>query len=301
MSPSNRFDVSFHVRNVKCAAWLYLPLSTPGKPVPAVVMAHGLGGVREWRLDNFARAFQKAGYACLVFDYRGFGDSDGSPRQIVDPNMLLQDWREAIAYTRTRPEIDPERIILFGTSFSGGHVTKLGAEDNRLAAIIAQCPFLDGLASIRMTDPVRLLRLTVSAIRDLTRKFRGKPPYLIDIGGPPGTNSLVMADAADFAAMIPEGVQSETQIAARITLDIIKYRPGLSTPKIKCPILYILCESDKLIPIKSSLEHASHAPLGEVHVVPYGHFSIYSGEPYQDVLAKELDFLGRKVPLETSA
>jgi len=300
MNSANRIDVSFNVGGIKCAAWLYLPLNHTKKSVPALVMAHGLGGVREWRLDNFAQTFREAGYACLVFDYRGFGDSDGVPRQVVDPDMLLQDWREAIAYTRSRSEIDPERIILFGTSFSGGHVTKLGAEDHRLAAIIAQCPFMDGLASAQMTDPIRLLRLTISAIRDLTRKTLGKPPYLIDIGGAPGTNSLVLANEADFAAMIPHEVKSETQIAARIAFEIIKYRPGLSTPKIQCPILFILCEFDKLIPIKSSLKHASHAPLGEIYVVPYGHFDIYSDAPFQDVLTTELDFLVRKVPTDIS-
>lgn len=129
MSQTNRIDESFYVRGVKCAAWLYLPANHSQGPVPAVVIGHGLGGVREWRLDNFAQAFRAAGYACLVFDYRGFGESDGAPRQVVEPEMLLEDWRAAIVYARARPEIDPDRIVLFGTSFSGGHVTRLGAED----------------------------------------------------------------------------------------------------------------------------------------------------------------------------
>lgn len=78
MSQTNRIDESFYVRGVKCAAWLYLPANHSQGPVPAVVIGHGLGGVREWRLDNFAQAFRAAGYACLVFDYRGFGESDGA-------------------------------------------------------------------------------------------------------------------------------------------------------------------------------------------------------------------------------
>lgn len=97
MSQTNRIDESFYVRGVKCAAWLYLPANHSQGPVPAVVIGHGLGGVREWRLDNFAQAFRAAGYACLVFDYRGFGESDGAPRQVVEPEMLLEDWRAAIS------------------------------------------------------------------------------------------------------------------------------------------------------------------------------------------------------------
>lgn len=79
MSQTNRIDESFYVRGVKCAAWLYLPANHSQGPVPAVVIGHGLGGVREWRLDNFAQAFRAAGYACLVFDYRGFVDNRRPP------------------------------------------------------------------------------------------------------------------------------------------------------------------------------------------------------------------------------
>lgn len=301
MSQTNRIDESFYVRGVKCAAWLYLPANHSQGPVPAVVIGHGLGGVREWRLDNFAQAFRAAGYACLVFDYRGFGESDGAPRQVVEPEMLLEDWRAAIVYARARPEIDPDRIVLFGTSFSGGHVTRLGAEDQRLAAIMAQGPFMDGPASLRMADPIRLLRLMVSAIRDLAGERLGKQPYLVDIGGAPCSSALVRADEADFASMIPEGVQSETRVAARIALKIMRYRPGQSTPQIGCPALYVLCEYDKLIPVKNSLKHARRAPHGEVHVVPYGHFDIYSGAPFRDVLNKELAFLARAVPIGASS
>lgn len=297
MTQPDRVDVTFYVRGVECAAWLYLPSGATDEGAPAVVLAHGLGGVREWRLDDYARAFQKAGYACLVFDYRGFGDSEGTPRQIVDPAMLLEDWRAAIGYARSRHEIDPDRVVLFGTSFSGGHVTRLGAEDHRLAAVIAQGPFLDGLASARLLDPIRAMRLTAAAVRDLVAAKRGAPPVLIDIGGKPRSNALTLADEADFAAMIPEGVESETQVAARIALDIMAYRPGRMTPRIACPALYLLCEHDKLIPVKSSLRHARRAPKGEVHVLPYGHFDIYDGAPFQDVLGRELDFLARTVPV----
>ncbi|KTE18741.1 MULTISPECIES: alpha/beta hydrolase [unclassified Sphingopyxis] len=300
MTATARIDVDFYVRGVKCAAWLYLPDNFAGGPVPAVVLGHGLGGVRSWRLDNFARAFCAAGYGCLVFDYRGFGDSDGSPRQVVDPEQLLEDWRAAIVYARSRPEFDPDRIVLFGTSFGGGHVTRLGSEDARIAAIIAQCPFLDGVASSRLTDPVRGLRLLGPAIRDVIARRRGAAPVLVDIGGPRGSKSLVLADQADFNAMIPEGVQSETQVAARILFSIIGYRPGLSTPDISCPALFILCEGDRLIPVKSSLSHVRRAPRGDIQVVPYGHFDIYDGAPFRDVLARELDFLARHVPTASS-
>ncbi|MEU6559378.1 alpha/beta hydrolase [Nocardia nova] len=302
-----RRDVSFFVRGVECAAWWYLPDGADELPrgaplgeghgLPVVVLGHGLGGVRAWRLDEFARAFQDAGYACLAFDYRGFGDSDGTPRQVVDPSMLLEDWRAAVGYARSRPEVDPNRVVLFGTSFGGGHVTQIAAEDPRIAAVIAQCPFLDGLASARTTDPVRLVRLQWSAARDLLAARRGADPVLVDIGGPRGSGALVQADEHDFAAMVPAGDTSDTRVAARIALSIMPYRPGRSTAHIACPALFLLCERDRLIPINSSKRHASRAPKGEVHVLPYGHFDIYDGAPFRDVLARELEFVQRVVPV----
>jgi dienelactone hydrolase len=79
----------------------------------------------------------------LVFDYRHFGASEGEPRQLLDVAKQLGDWRAAIAWTRAQPEIDAARVAIWGTSFSGGHVMSLGAEDAQLAAIVAQVPFCD--------------------------------------------------------------------------------------------------------------------------------------------------------------
>ena len=79
------------------------------------------------RLDAYAERFRAAGYACLVFDYRNFGDSEGAPRQLLDIRMQLQDWTVAVAYSRTLAGIDHNRIGLWGTSFSGGHVIATAA------------------------------------------------------------------------------------------------------------------------------------------------------------------------------
>jgi fermentation-respiration switch protein FrsA (DUF1100 family) len=78
-------------------------------------------GARDQRLDAFAERFARAGLAALVFDYRHFGDSQGEPRQLLDIGRQLADWRAAIGYARTVDGIDPARIALWGSSFSGGH------------------------------------------------------------------------------------------------------------------------------------------------------------------------------------
>src|ERR1700744_5923145 len=110
-------DVSTHPEDVwvnsghgRLRPGLYRPESRAKAPL--LVMAHGLGAVRTMRLDAYAERFSAAGYACLVFDYRNFGDSEGEPRQLLDVDMQLADWAAAVAYARTLDGVDADRIAL---------------------------------------------------------------------------------------------------------------------------------------------------------------------------------------------
>lgn len=155
MAEAERRDVAFTSGKERCAAWLYLPEGAASDHrVPVIVMAHGLGGVRRARLDAFAERFSAAGYACLVFDYRHFGDSTGMPRELLRVHLQREDYQAAITYARTIPEVDPDRVVLWGTSFSGGHVIATAARDHRVVAAIAQCPFTDGIASVLAINPI---------------------------------------------------------------------------------------------------------------------------------------------------
>ena len=111
----------FDSHGVSCAAWLYRPeAGERSSAVPCVVLAHGFAGTREARLDAYAERFAQAGMAALVFDYRNFGASGGEPRQLLDIGLQLEDWKAAVAFARSLEGIDPERVALWGTSFSGG-------------------------------------------------------------------------------------------------------------------------------------------------------------------------------------
>src|ERR1700733_11580022 len=160
-----REDVWFNSGSDRISAWLYRPASDGDAPL--LGMAHGLGAARTMRLDAYAERFAAAGYACLVFDYRNFGDSEGAPRQLLDVRLQLQDWTAAAAFARTLPGIDPSRIGLWGTSFSGGHVIATAARVPGIAAVVAQCPFTDSVASLGAINPLISVRLTALAIRDL--------------------------------------------------------------------------------------------------------------------------------------
>src|ERR1044072_9007728 len=105
-----REDQDFVSGSDRCAAWFY-----PGSTGAVVVMAHGLSGTRRDRLGAFAERFAAAGFAALLFDHRGFGDSGGEP-DLFEPRRQLEDWRAAIAFARSLLEVDPERVATFGSS-----------------------------------------------------------------------------------------------------------------------------------------------------------------------------------------
>src|SRR5712671_8011700 len=137
-------DVMFKSGETFAAAWLFLPdQARPGDRVPAVAMAHGFGAVKEMYLEPFARRFAAAGIAALVFDYRGFGSSGGEPRQRVFPHDQMEDYRNALTWLSLQSEIDADRLGVWGTSFSGGHVIQVAAHDPRVKAVVSQTGAMD--------------------------------------------------------------------------------------------------------------------------------------------------------------
>lgn len=291
---TQREDVQFPSGGDLISAWLYRPAA--GEPAPLLVLAHGLGGVRSMRLDAYADRFSAAGYACLVFDYRNFGDSEGRPRQVLDVGLQLADWAAAVAYARSLPGIDHSRIALWGTSFAGGHVIATAARLPGIAAVVAQCPFTDGIASARtISNPAVFARVGLLATRDLVAARLGKPPVTVPTVGRPGEVALMSTPDAypGYLRLVPEGGELTNEVAARIALKIMAYRPGRDTAKIPCPILFCVCEADSVAPAAPTLRYAAKAPRGEVKLYPEGHFAIYVDEAFDRVVADQLAFLDK--------
>lgn len=278
----DREDITFDSGGERCAAWLYRPEDAEGD-VPCVVMAHGWTGVRVQRLDAFAERFRDAGLAALVFDYRHFGDSEGEQRQLLDINRQHEDWAAAIAHARSLDGVDPDRIVIWGTSFSGGHVMATAARDHRIAAVIAQVPFADGLVNLPKLGVRHALRLTREGLRDQIGALRGRPPHMVDSVGPPGSLSVMNSPDAEpgFRAISPPGYEWPNEAPARITLRLASYRPGRRAKEIRCPILFCIGDRDVTTPPEPALKAGAAAPRGEIRRYPVAHFEGYLGEWFE--------------------
>jgi uncharacterized protein len=163
-------EVEFASEGVTVRGDLLLPDS--GGPHPVVVMAGGWCYVKELRQPQYAEEFVRRGFAALIFDYRTLGASDGEPRQHLDPWAQIEDYRNAISYLQTRPDIDPDRIGVWGISYSGGHVLILGAVDPRVKVIVSNVPVIDGYANMwRVHGTERFRKLNQAILEDRRKRF----------------------------------------------------------------------------------------------------------------------------------
>jgi len=288
-----REDITFQSAGTRCAAWLYPAAGSDRARTPCVILAHGFSAVRDQRLDAFAERFAQAGLAALVFDYRHFGDSDGQPRQLLDIRGQLEDWRAAIAHARTLEHVDSARVAIWGTSFSGGHVIRIAAEDATLAAAVAQVPFVDGIATLRAASAAQALWLTREGLRDQLAAMRGRPPHTVAAVGPPKSRSVMNTPDAEpgMRAVTPPDTKWRNEVAARIGLRVGSYRPGRRAAQIRCPILFCVADNDQLTPPAPARKAAARAPRAELKRYPIGHFDIYVGEWFERAATDQGNFL----------
>ncbi|MBJ7347502.1 MAG: alpha/beta fold hydrolase [Thermoleophilaceae bacterium] len=298
-----RNDIEFDSHGDTVRAWHFPPASdalTSGAGAPLVVMGHGLGLTRDCGLEPYAKAFTAAGCHVMIMDYRGFGASEGTPRQLVSITREIQDYQSAIRTARTMDGVDPARIALWGTSYSGGVVVHVAAEDGNIAAVISQVPNLDNLATglfiVTHSPPLRLLWLGWAIVRDFVGGLLGLKPYYVPGMGREGERaSYVSNESMDIFDRMA-GPSFRNRFAPRDFLRFPPFRPITKVDKLPCRIQLMGCNDDKLTPIGPTLKAARIAGArGELHRYPGGHFGIYVDEVQQDALVKQAGFLAQEL------
>ncbi len=291
-----RRDIAFDAEGAVLRGWLY-PAEGGERPAPAIVMAHGFSAVKEMYLDAFAEVFAAVGLTALVFDNRGFGASDGEPRQEIDPWAPVRDYRHAITYARTLPEIDRDRIGIWGTSYSGGHVLAVGAFDRRVGCVVSQVPAISGYRNILRLVRSDFLAPTRAAFdADREARFGGQPPALIPVvaADPLAQSALPTAESYRW---FTETAQSRApawrnEVTLRTVEMLMEYEPGALIARISpTPLLMIIAANDDLAVADEAFAAYNQALQPKrLEVLPGGHFDAYTGAGFQRASAAARDW-----------
>ncbi|MBN9428158.1 MAG: alpha/beta hydrolase [Burkholderiales bacterium] len=269
-------EIEFRSEDTIIRGRLYAPREVSG-PAPVIIMAPGFGGLIQHSPVAYAEVFAAAGLAVLVYDHPRFGASDGQPRQDADPVLQRRTYRDAISYAQTLPEVDPLRIGLWGSSYGGGHVLEVAAQDPRVRCVVSQVPTISGFAQARrrMTaDAMKAMRVRFD--EDRARRLQGAAPATLPLVSidPAQPGYFNTRAAYDNYMQVPEFVN-------RITLRSIEMNwenePAINIERVSPrPLLMIVADEDEATPSDLALGAYQRAlEPKQLMIVKGGHFSPY--------------------------
>jgi uncharacterized protein len=279
-------DVEFSAGGVTLRGWFFAAEGNTDR-APVVVMAHGLTAVKEMCLADFAEVFAAAGLNVLAYDHPNFGASDGTPRQEVDPVAQYRGYRHAITYAISRPDVDPDRVGVWGTSFAGGLVLTVAALDRRVKAVVSQVPFIDGYDTAHWLVRPDLLGHTLDQLdADRANRFAGGAPAIMPSVDPDPMAPSLMPDpeawewfSTTAAARAPRW---KNEVTAHSFDLISEFSPRSYVQRISPkPLLMIIARNDTCAPHEFAFEAYSlaHEPK-RLLITDGGHFALYAGHGF---------------------
>ena len=257
-------------------------------PFPVVVMAGGWCYVKELRQPQYAADFVRRGFAALIFDYRRMGASEGEPRQHIEPWDQIEDYKNAITFVSSLPEIDATRIGIWGISYSGGHVLIVGATDPRVKSVVSNVPVIDGYETMwRMHGSVRFRMLkALIAEERVKRTESGTHSYMPMSGTPTGPNDeLTVWPDDDVRAVFEElkatqAPRHEHRNTIASTERLMEYDASVFAPRlINVPTMMIVADGDDITMWDQEIAafDAIPSPRKELVVIPStSHMTLYS-------------------------
>ena len=273
----------------------YLPKANL-KPA-VIIMAHGFAGLRQFKLVQYAKRFAQAGYAVILFDYRYWGGSTGKPRELVSLSVQLEDWKTIIQYASNLKEIDKRRIVLWGTSLSGGYVLSLAADLKNIQAVMVQVPYVDGAETAKHYPLQRYPEALKCSSQDYMGSKMGLAATTLPVVDQYKLCFLPTSDSYyGYHSIVNPDCYWSGEVPARVFFSLMRYRPIQFVRKINIPVLFIAAKQDSLVPLASSREAATNiAPFVQYHEWEMKHFDVYHGTWFEKAITTQLEFLHQHI------
>ena len=266
--------------------WHFPPTNATSGSAPIIVLHHGFSGVKEFYLDNYASLFAQAGLGVLVYDPRGFGDSEGRVRHEIDPFQQIADFRDAITFAMTLPRVDAKRIGAWGSSYGGGVAIQATAVDLRIQCVVAQIPFLSGGAFWSHVPPEARDQLARLFSAERSERAAGKPPMTMPVvSQDPAKTPCVLPTREAWEWCTEAGNRApnwRNEVTVRSFEMISSFEPAAYIDRIAPrPFMMIGAAHDDLIPIEIAQQVFDRAQEPKEFVkLACGHFGAYQNEPF---------------------
>lgn len=279
--------VEFSSEGQTIVADVYLPEEITVN-APAILLCHGFAGVKELLLPSFAEYFANSGYVAMTFDYRGFGGSGGEPGRLV-PALQIEDIKNAISFLAECPEVDSNRIALWGTSFGGANAIIAASGDSRVKALSVQLTFADGerviTSGMSQAEKDKFLG-TIEKMKE-KKNSTGKEMMVPIVKVLTDEQSKAFYDeyADEYSAL-------KIKIPFLTVAETLNHKPVNSISKVNVPILVVAATNDSVNPVTESyaLFEAANEPKELFELEGATHYEVYKGKPFELAAAKQLEW-----------
>ena len=290
--------VEFYSEGFKLCGDVYIPDGlAPGEQRAGVLLCHGYTGVKDLYLPDNARVLNEAGYVVMTFDYKGWGESEGKSPHRLAPYSRVADVQAAMTFLGVQPEVDEERIGIYGTSYGGATVSWVGAIDPRAKCVVSVVGIGHGarwMSRVRRMD--EWFDLLERSAEDRTQRALTGKSEMVERSDIllPDRQSAALAAAA--RAKNPAAVGT---IPLEYVDDTLGFNPewivGRISPR---PILFITSSDDRLVPPEESEQLYAHAgePKKLVTLKGVGHYEVYAEPAFSEVMKHTLEWYREYLP-----
>ncbi|PVZ83006.1 hypothetical protein C9426_28020 [Serratia sp. S1B] len=259
---------------------------------PVVILCHGFCGIQDILLPAFAENFTLAGFNTITFDYRGFGASLGERGRLV-PAMQIEDILSVVEWAKAQPDINSQRIGLWGTSFGGCHVFGAAADNPDIVCVISQLAFADGeeIVTGKMSTEEKM-----GFINTLDKMFEkqqttGKETFvgITRVLNDHESKVFFEANKTLYPAM-------DIKIPFLTVRETLRYKPMDNAVRVNCPTLVVIAEDDTVNPPEQGivLYDAVKSSNKTLHIEKGAkHYDIYSGKHFDNIIMIQIDWLKR--------